>query len=72
MAKAGKKQNRTNGANLGFEATTRAAADKLRGNMDAAEYKRVVLGPSFLSTSPMRSKNTTRGSRPKKALRQEQ
>jgi hypothetical protein len=28
-----------NGANLGFEATLWAAADKLRGHLDAAEYK---------------------------------
>ena len=28
-----------NGANLGFEATLWAAADKLRNNLDAAEYK---------------------------------
>jgi type I restriction enzyme M protein len=48
MAKAKRKQNKTNGANLGFEATMRAAADKLRGNMDAAEYKHVVLGLIFL------------------------
>ena len=31
-----------------FEATLWAAADKLRGNMDAAEYKHVVLGLIFL------------------------
>ena len=37
-----------NGANLGFEATLWAAADKLRNNMDAAEYKHVVLGLLFL------------------------
>jgi type I restriction enzyme M protein len=37
-----------NGANLGFEATMWAAADKLRNNMDAAEYKHVVLGQIFL------------------------
>ena len=36
------------GANLGFEATMWAAADKLRNNMDAAEYKHVVLGLIFL------------------------
>src|SRR5512132_3609131 len=36
------------GANLGFEATLWAAADKLRGHMDAAEYKHVVLGRIFL------------------------
>lgn len=39
---------RTNGANLGFEATLWAAADKLRGQMDAAEYKHFVLGLVFL------------------------
>ncbi len=32
------------GANLGFEAKLWAAADALRNNMDAAEYKHVVLG----------------------------
>jgi type I restriction enzyme M protein len=37
-----------NGANLGFEATLWASADKLRGHMDAAEYKHVVLGLIFL------------------------
>jgi type I restriction enzyme M protein len=36
------------GANLGFEATLWAAADKMRNNMDAAEYKHVVLGLMFL------------------------
>ena len=36
------------GANLGFEDKLWAAADKLRGNMDAAEYKHVVLGLIFL------------------------
>ncbi|HAY22933.1 MAG TPA: N-6 DNA methylase [Desulfobacterales bacterium] len=38
----------TNGANLGFEAILWAAADKLRGHLDAAEYKHVVLGLIFL------------------------
>ena len=33
---------------LDFEATLWAAADKLRNNMDAAEYKHVVLGLIFL------------------------
>jgi len=43
------KNNRSgNGANLGFEDKLWAAADKLRGNMDAAEYKHVVLGLIFL------------------------
>ncbi len=36
------------GANLGFEATLWATADKLRGHMDASEYKHVVLGLIFL------------------------
>jgi type I restriction enzyme M protein len=49
MAKA-KKAKKANGtaANLGFEATLWLAADKLRSNMDAAEYKHVVLGLIFL------------------------
>ena len=33
---------------LGFEAKLWAAADALRNNMDAAEYKHVVLGLIFL------------------------
>jgi len=37
-----------NGASLGFEAKLWAAADALRNNMDAAEYKHVVLGLIFL------------------------
>ena len=35
-------------ANLGFEVELWAAADALRSNMDAAEYKHVVLGLIFL------------------------
>ncbi len=38
----------SNGANLGFEQTLWQTADKLRSNMDAAEYKHVVLGLIFL------------------------
>ena len=38
----------SNGAALGFESTLWQAADKLRNNMDAAEYKHVVLGLIFL------------------------
>src|ERR1700686_411475 len=38
----------SNGANLGFEQKLWAAADKLRGHMDASEYKPVVLGLIFL------------------------
>ena len=37
-----------NGANLGFEQKLWKVADKLRNNMDAAEYKHVVLGLIFL------------------------
>ncbi|HEY9899185.1 MAG TPA: type I restriction-modification system subunit M N-terminal domain-containing protein, partial [Pantanalinema sp.] len=33
---------------LGFEEKLWAAADKMRGHMDAAEYKHVVLGLLFL------------------------
>ena len=39
---------KTSGAHLGFEAKLWLAADKLRNNMDAAEYKHVVLGLIFL------------------------
>jgi len=35
-------------ATIGFEAKLWLAADKLRNNMDAAEYKNVVLGIIFL------------------------
>ncbi len=40
--------DKTNGANLGFERELWQAADALRSNMDAAEYKHVVLGLIFL------------------------
>ena len=36
------------GATLGFEAKLWQAADAVRNNMDAAEYKHVVLGLIFL------------------------
>src|SRR5438132_3656908 len=42
------KRSPANGTALGFEATLWATADKLRGNLDAAEYKHVVLGLIFL------------------------
>lgn len=38
----------TNTTSIGFEETIWRAADKLRGNLDAAEYKGVVLGLIFL------------------------
>jgi type I restriction enzyme M protein len=41
-------KNNGSSANLGFEAKLWAAADALRNNMDAAEYKHVVLGLIFL------------------------
>ena len=50
-AAAGKKEpgkGNGNGANLGFEEKLWQSADKLRGNLDAAEYKHVVLGFIFL------------------------
>jgi type I restriction enzyme M protein len=42
------RRNDVSSANLGFEATLWRAADALRNNMDAAEYKHVVLGLIFL------------------------
>lgn len=49
MPRPAKKQAAKNStANLGFEAKLWLAADKLRNNMDAAEYKHVVLGLIFL------------------------
>ncbi|MBI3043497.1 MAG: SAM-dependent DNA methyltransferase [Betaproteobacteria bacterium] len=38
----------SNGANVGYEAELWKMADALRGSMDAAEYKHVVLGLIFL------------------------
>src|SRR5881397_3617083 len=43
-----KVKNNDTTANLGFEAKLWQAADALRNNMDAAEYKHVVLGLIFL------------------------
>ena len=43
-----KSDRQNNGANLGFEEKLWLAADKLRGHMDASEYKHVVLGLIFL------------------------
>ena len=41
-------KQKSNGATLDFESQLWAAADKLRGHMDASEYKHVVLGLIFL------------------------
>jgi type I restriction enzyme, R subunit len=46
--KSGRTNNESTTANLGFEAKLWQAADALRNNMDAAEYKHVVLGLIFL------------------------
>jgi len=48
MARPAKTKGNGSAANLGFEAKLWAAADALRNNMDAAEYKHVVLGLIFL------------------------
>lgn len=42
------KNKKSNGGNLGFEEKLWQAADKMRGHMDSAEYKHVVLGLIFL------------------------
>ena len=42
------KTKSTNGKEINFEAKLWQAADKMRNNMDAAEYKHVVLGLIFL------------------------
>jgi len=47
-AKNAKKVRSTNSANVGYEAELWQMADALRGSMDAAEYKHVVLGLIFL------------------------
>lgn len=47
MARRKDKKN-SNGGNLGFEEKLWQAADKMRGHMDPAEYKHVVLGLIFL------------------------
>jgi type I restriction enzyme M protein len=47
MAK-GNSQKTANGSALDFEAQLWAAADKMRGHMDASEYKHVCLGLIFL------------------------
>jgi type I restriction enzyme M protein len=41
-------KKQTTGANIGFEEKLWLAADKLRGSMDASEYKHIILGLIFL------------------------
>ncbi len=48
MARGRSKSSSGNGANVGYEAELWKMADALRGSMDAAEYKHVVLGLIFL------------------------
>ena len=48
LAKAGKRKNNGNDANLGFEAQLFLAADKLRKNLEPSDYKHVALGLIFL------------------------
>jgi type I restriction-modification system DNA methylase subunit len=43
-----KRSSNNSSPNIGFEQKLWLAADKLRSNMDAAEYKHVVLGLIFL------------------------
>src|SRR5437879_7799180 len=48
VSKQNSKSNNGSSAHLGFETDLWRAADALRSNMDAAEYKHVVLGLIFL------------------------
>ena len=48
MARNNSNNNGNAAGALGFEATLWSAAEKLKGNMDAGEYKHVVLGLIFL------------------------
>src|SRR6266498_1275037 len=48
QAKTNQKKKTNNGANVGYEAELWQMADALRGSMDAADYKHVVLGLIFL------------------------
>jgi type I restriction enzyme M protein len=48
MAKPTSQNQKSNDSGLNFEAQLWAAADKMRGHMDASEYKHVCLGLIFL------------------------
>ena len=63
------KNSQSNGsASLGFEAKLWLAADKLRNNMDAGEYKHVVLGLFFSNIFPIRSRKCASNSPPAMGL----
>ena len=47
-AKQNAKSTKNDGATVGYEAQLWQMADALRGSMDAAEYKHVILGLIFL------------------------
>lgn len=66
MAKQKRESKKSNGATVGYEQQLWQMADALRGSMDAAEYKHVVLGLIFSSTSPMPSRNSTQNWKPKR------
>ncbi len=55
MPRTSNKAPKDSTAHLGFEAKLWLAADKLRNNMDAAEYKHVVLGLIFLKSQASHS-----------------
>ena len=61
MARARSSSNNST-ANLGFEAKLWLAADKLRSNMDAAEYEPIVLRPA---KSQIRQHRETRIGKPR-------
>ena len=48
-------QKQTNDSGLNFEAQLWAAADKMRGHMDASEYKHVCLGLRRIDRSESRT-----------------
>ena len=59
MAKPGARNNDTT-AHLGCEGKLWASAEALRNNMDAAEYKHVVLGLIFIQVHLRRLRGTAR------------
>jgi type I restriction enzyme M protein len=57
------RQGNGNGGPLGLEAKLWQAADALRNDMDAAEYKHFVLGLIFLNIFPTHSRPSTGSSK---------